>query len=68
MVYNGLRMNIDLLMSQVVPVNPVTQVQVKLLTPSAHVPPFKHGEPAQSSVSEIKTQGFNIRHTGLIDS
>lgn len=68
MVYNGLSMNIILPVAQVKPSHPVTQVQAQPLTLSTHVAPFIHGLDAHSSVSEIKTQGFNIRPTGLIDS
>ena len=68
MVYNGLSMNIILPVPQVTPSYPAAQAQVKLSTPSVHVPPLLHGLGVQSSVSELKTQGFNIRPTGLIDS
>ena len=37
--------------SQITPLYPFGQAQVKLLTPSIHLPPFKQGFFAQSSIS-----------------
>ena len=52
--------------SHVVPVYPPTQVQVKSLVLSVHMPPFWHGEVAHSSVTEARKQRSKYTSTKLV--
>ena len=46
----------NILVSHVIPVNPVTQSHVKVLIPSIHWPPFLHVSGMQSLISDEREE------------
>ena len=46
----------NILISHVIPVNPVTQSHVTVLIPSIHWPPFLHASGMQSSISDEREE------------